>query len=45
LFNGVLKSDENYYKLNSEFKSPIKPLIEMRDVNQIPGYYLPTRIM
>jgi len=45
LFNSVLKSDENYYKLNSEFKSPIKPLIEMRDVNQIPGYYLPTRIM
>jgi len=45
LFNSVLKSDENYYKLNSEFKSPIKPLIEMRDVNGIPGYYLPTRIM
>ncbi len=45
LFNNILKSDENYYKLNSEFKSPIKPLIEMRDVNGIPGYYLPTRIM
>jgi len=45
LFNSILKSDENYYKLNSEFKSPIKPLIEMRDVNGIPGYYLPTRIM
>lgn len=45
LFNDILKSDENYYKLNSEFKSPIKPLIEMRDVNGIPGYYLPTRIM
>lgn len=45
LFNDILKSDENYYKLNSEFKSPIKPLIEMRDVNGIPGYYLPMRIM
>jgi hypothetical protein len=45
LFNSVLESDENYYKLNSEFKSPIKPLIEMRDVNGIPGYYLPTRIL
>ncbi len=45
LLNSILKSDENYYKLNSEFKSPIKPLIEMRDVNGIPGYYLPTRIM
>lgn len=44
LFDKVLKSDENFYKLNSEFKSPIKPLIEMRDVNGIPGYYLPTRI-
>lgn len=45
LFDKVLKSDENFYKLNSQFKSPIKPLIEMRDVNGIPGYYLPTRIM
>jgi GR25 family glycosyltransferase involved in LPS biosynthesis len=45
LFNNILKSDENYYKINSEFKSPIKPLIECRDVNGIPGYFLPTRIM
>lgn len=45
LFNNILKSDENYYKLNSEFKSPIRPLIEMRDINGIPGYFLPTRIM
>ena len=45
LFNKILNSDENYYKLNSEFKSPIRPLIEMRDVSGIPGYYLPTRIM
>lgn len=45
LFEEVKKSDENYYKLNDEFKSPIKPLIEKRDVNGIPGYYLPTRIM
>lgn len=44
LFNHILKEDKNYYKINSEFKSPIKPLIEMRDVNGIPGYYLPTRI-
>lgn len=45
LFDEVKRSDENYYKLNQEFKSPIKPLIEKRDVNGIPGYYLPTRIM
>lgn len=45
LFNQIKKSDENYYKFDEEFKSPIKPLIEMKDVNGIPGYYLPTRIM
>lgn len=45
LFNHILKEDKNYYKINSEFKSPIKPLIEMRDVNGIPGYFLPTRII
>jgi hypothetical protein len=45
LFEEVKKSDENYYKLNQEFKSPIKPLIDRRDVNGIPGYYLPTRMM
>lgn len=45
LFKDVKKSDENYYRLNDEFKSPIKPLIEKRDVNGIPGYFLPTKIL
>jgi GR25 family glycosyltransferase involved in LPS biosynthesis len=45
LFQKILTSDENYYKLNSEFKSPIKPLIEMRDINGIPGYFVPTKIV
>jgi GR25 family glycosyltransferase involved in LPS biosynthesis len=45
LFQKILTSDENYYKLNSEFKSPIKPLIEMRDINGIPGYFVPTKII
>lgn len=45
LFDTVLKSDENFYKLNSQFKSPIKCLLEIRDANGIPGYFLPTRIM
>ena len=45
LFQKILAADENYYKLNQEFKSPIKPLIEMRDVSGIPGYYIPTRIV
>lgn len=45
LFNNILTEDDNYYKINDTFKSPIKSLIEMRDVNGIPGYYLPTKIL
>ena len=45
LFQKILTEDDNYYKLNSEFKSPIKPLIEMRDINGIPGYFVPTKIV
>lgn len=44
-FENIIASDENFYKINSQFKSPFKPLLEMRDVNGIPGYYLPTRIV
>lgn len=45
LFESVLTEDDNYYKINSEFKSPIKPLFDKRDVNGIPGYFLPTKIL
>lgn len=45
LFDDVKRNDENFYKLNEEFKSPIKPLIEKRDVNGIPGYFIPTRLI
>lgn len=45
LFSKILTEDDNYYKINSTFKSPIKPLIEMRDVNEIPGYFLPTKLI
>ena len=45
LFQEVLTSDQNYYKINNEFKSPIRPLLEKTDINGIPGYYLPTRIL
>jgi len=45
LFNSILTSDQNYYIINDTFKSPIKPLIEVRDINGVPGYYLPTRIL
>lgn len=45
LFREVLSDDENYYKLNQEFKSPIRPLLMRRDVSGIPGYYVPTKLM
>jgi GR25 family glycosyltransferase involved in LPS biosynthesis len=45
LYQEVKTEDENYYKLSEEFKSPIKPLVMKRDVNGIPGYFVPTRII
>jgi hypothetical protein len=45
LFKSVLTEDENYYKINDTFKSPLKPLYQMRDVNNIPGYFLPTKLI
>ena len=45
LFKEVLSADVNYYKINQEFKSPIRPLIMRRDVSGIPGYYVPTKLM
>lgn len=45
LFDQINLSDQNFYKINEEFKSPIKPLIEKRDINGIPGYFIPTRLM
>jgi len=45
LFNKILSEEQNYYKLNDTFKSPLRPLIEMRDVNGIPGYFLPSKIV
>lgn len=45
LFEDIQKEDKNFYKLNEQFKSPLKPLLDKRDVNGIPGYFLPTRII
>lgn len=45
LFEDIQLTDENFYKLNEEFKSPFRPLIEKRDINQIPGYFIPTRLI
>jgi hypothetical protein len=44
-YRQVLNDDVNFYKLNEEFKSPLRPLISRRDVNGIPGYFVPTRII
>jgi hypothetical protein len=45
LYSQILTEDANYYKINETFKSPLKPLIELRDVNGIPGYFLPTKLI
>jgi hypothetical protein len=44
-FQQVIRDDSNFYKLNEEFKSPFRPLISRRDVNGIPGYFVPSRIL
>lgn len=45
LYENILLEDENYYKINHTFKTPLKPLIEMVDANGIPGYFNPTKIL
>lgn len=45
LWNKILTEDENYYKINETFKSPLKPLIEMIDANGIPGYFVPSKLL
>lgn len=45
LFIQVLMDDSNFYKLNQEFKSPFRPLISRRDVNGVPGYFVPTKLI
>lgn len=45
LFQSILTDDENYYKINNTFKSPIRPLMKMVDKNGIPGYFLPTKLI
>lgn len=44
-YRQILIDDSNFYKLNEEFKSPFRPLISRRDVNGVPGYFVPTRIV
>jgi hypothetical protein len=44
-YQSVLKDDQNFYKINEEFKSPFRQLISRRDVNGIPGYFVPTRLV
>jgi hypothetical protein len=44
-YNAVTKDDDNFYKINSEFRSPFRQLISQRDVNGVPGYFVPTRLI
>jgi hypothetical protein len=44
-YQQVLQDDSNFYRLNENFKSPFRQLISRRDVNGIPGYFVPTRII
>jgi GR25 family glycosyltransferase involved in LPS biosynthesis len=45
LFKKISTEDNNFYKLNDTFKSPFKTLIDMRDRNGIPGYFLPMKVL
>ena len=45
LYQEIKKDDGNYYKLNDEFKSPLRPLILKKDINGIPGYFVPTKLI
>ena len=45
LFNKVNGDDENFYKLNETFKSPLRPLLQIRDVSGVPGYFYPTKLL
>ena len=45
LYQQVLMDDANFYKVNEEIKSPLRPLISRRDVNGVPGYFVPTRLI
>lgn len=44
-YQKVLLDDSNFYKLNEEFKSPFRQLISRRDINGIPGYFVPSKIV
>jgi hypothetical protein len=44
-YSKVMADDANFYKLNEEFKSPFRPLISRLDVNGIPGYFVPNKIV
>jgi hypothetical protein len=46
LYEKILTQDENYYKIpGTPFKSPIKELLTRCDLNGIPGYFLPTKLL
>jgi hypothetical protein len=45
LFDLVNNDDQNFYKLNQEFKSPYRPLLQKRDVSGVPGMFVPSKLI
>jgi hypothetical protein len=45
LFDLVNNDDQNFYKLNQEFRSPYRPLLQKRDVSGVPGMFVPSKLI
>jgi hypothetical protein len=45
LFDLVNDDDQNFYKLNQEFRSPYRPLLQTRDISGVPGMFVPSKLI
>lgn len=45
LFDLVNDDDQNFYKLNQEFRSPYRPLLQKRDISGVPGMFVPSKLI
>ena len=45
LFDLVNNDDQNFYKLNQDFRSPYRPLLQKRDVSGVPGMFVPSKLI
>ena len=44
-FDLVNNDDQNFYKLNQDFRSPYRPLLQKRDVSGVPGMFVPSKLI